>query len=392
MLEISHFYQLLPALKNSPLFNLSLSSKELFHSNFLAWLCELYPAEAGAIFANFLPHPVASFEQLKVYRERHNIDLTLEYRNGDYLLIENKVKSLPYLAQLEQYAAAVKDKTRTGFLLLSLTEPPFLDKASQTIKLKDNTTWAFLGYDKLAKSLASVQPQIATRNHYHGQLLQDYLTFIQDLSALSHLFEVRPDDNGSNFFGNYQEIEQLNDLRLADFVHKLRYSQLAAGVAQRLESEGFEVLFGGGSWWGGKAGQLSVSSDMSRGTAFFDLKYVLTDENSPTGLSMVGIQLQGNAFRLVFEYYKDKNRAAKMAEALLLADSMSQLWFDLSLIKDNKVEYPKKGGFNQYSGTFFYRYKLLGAQSPYELINLIVEYARLMRKNALPIVNEIIRI
>jgi hypothetical protein len=30
-------------LKKSPLFNLSLASKELFHSNFLAWLCEAYP-------------------------------------------------------------------------------------------------------------------------------------------------------------------------------------------------------------------------------------------------------------------------------------------------------------------------------------------------------------
>lgn len=30
-------------LSSSPLFNLSLSSKELFHSNFLAWLAQHYP-------------------------------------------------------------------------------------------------------------------------------------------------------------------------------------------------------------------------------------------------------------------------------------------------------------------------------------------------------------
>lgn len=30
-------------LKKSPLFNLSLANKELFHSNFIAWFGKLYP-------------------------------------------------------------------------------------------------------------------------------------------------------------------------------------------------------------------------------------------------------------------------------------------------------------------------------------------------------------
>ena len=30
-------------LKDSPLFNLSLTNKELFHSNFIAWFGKLYP-------------------------------------------------------------------------------------------------------------------------------------------------------------------------------------------------------------------------------------------------------------------------------------------------------------------------------------------------------------
>jgi hypothetical protein len=41
-------------LKKSPLFNLSLSSKELFHSNFLAWLCENYPNYMGEIISGYL--------------------------------------------------------------------------------------------------------------------------------------------------------------------------------------------------------------------------------------------------------------------------------------------------------------------------------------------------
>lgn len=41
-------------LKISPLFNLSLSSKELFHSNFLYWIGRTYPSEFGGIFSKYL--------------------------------------------------------------------------------------------------------------------------------------------------------------------------------------------------------------------------------------------------------------------------------------------------------------------------------------------------
>ena len=41
-------------LKKSPLFNLSLSSKELFHSNFLYWIGQNYPLEFGKLFAEYL--------------------------------------------------------------------------------------------------------------------------------------------------------------------------------------------------------------------------------------------------------------------------------------------------------------------------------------------------
>ena len=44
----------LKKLKNSTLFNLSLGSKELFHSNFLGWLAENYSLEVGSIFSKFI--------------------------------------------------------------------------------------------------------------------------------------------------------------------------------------------------------------------------------------------------------------------------------------------------------------------------------------------------
>jgi len=118
--------QIVSGLKQSPLFQLSLASKELFHSNFLAWLCEAYSDRAGCLFATFLPRPPLTCEGLTVCRESHNIDLLLTYPGGAQLVIENKVKSLPAKQQLEEYAAAFPEKEQIGFLLLSLTRPAFL--------------------------------------------------------------------------------------------------------------------------------------------------------------------------------------------------------------------------------------------------------------------------
>src|SRR6202021_318629 len=61
------FKQHVRKLRNSPLFNLSLASKELFHSNFLAWLLEQYPNQVGPLFAGFTKTRSASCEGLKVY-------------------------------------------------------------------------------------------------------------------------------------------------------------------------------------------------------------------------------------------------------------------------------------------------------------------------------------
>jgi hypothetical protein len=82
--------QIIEALKASPLFSLSLSSKELFHSNFLAWLCETYPVIVGRLLSECLTRRPTTAVVVKALREWKNLDLVLEYPGGE-LVIENKV-------------------------------------------------------------------------------------------------------------------------------------------------------------------------------------------------------------------------------------------------------------------------------------------------------------
>ena len=150
---MANFYDVL---KNSPMFQLSLASKELFHSNFLAWIGSL-PFDKGK------EHPFRKVmfelgatnalddswgEDWYVAREYKNFDLCvlsekpLEFRiektpsdeeckEGGIddvsvqprvlLVLENKLKSIPYKKQLDEYFvkvlnmsfAEVKDKDKT---------------------------------------------------------------------------------------------------------------------------------------------------------------------------------------------------------------------------------------------------------------------------------------
>ena len=120
-------------LNNSPMFHLSLSSKELFHSNLLAWLAEdpdtrdlfvkvlnLFGLENSQ--AEKLADGIRDNEYM-VLREYKNFDFCIceklknwkeepgeeEYVPGQVVLVlENKFKSIPYEAQLTGYEAKVE--------------------------------------------------------------------------------------------------------------------------------------------------------------------------------------------------------------------------------------------------------------------------------------------
>lgn len=128
-------------LKTSPMFNLSLSSNELFHSNFLYWIWQVNK-ECFKKIINSLIGEENYWENnwegknLEVRREYKNFDLSIvevlnstktkqdidnkvdkstsepenESENGEYrtdglilFVLENKIKSIPYRKQIEEY-------------------------------------------------------------------------------------------------------------------------------------------------------------------------------------------------------------------------------------------------------------------------------------------------
>ena len=103
-------------LKDNPVFQMSLSSKELFHSNIIAWLLEEKvgdgsPSEnAKALSKLFAPKDtdLNDYKVLTVLREKQDFDLLIVFKKNDtddfrFVVVENKLKSLPRQDQLKEY-------------------------------------------------------------------------------------------------------------------------------------------------------------------------------------------------------------------------------------------------------------------------------------------------
>jgi len=92
---------------------MSLGSRELFHSNFLAWLFENNPEVIEIIFGV----SCSGSAGLKVLRESQQIDIVVEIQDGSepgklgtVLAIENKVKDTPNASQLRKYSEKLSQK------------------------------------------------------------------------------------------------------------------------------------------------------------------------------------------------------------------------------------------------------------------------------------------
>lgn len=123
------------------MFHLSLSDKELFHSNFLAWILSSdFPLVATR---RLLKLPAAG--KLDVAREKKNLDLTIALDSKTLLVVENKIKSLPTRKQLEGYSEKVSADVRK----LLLAPRMFIEVCAEEIP----SDWGTLSYEDLASAL-----------------------------------------------------------------------------------------------------------------------------------------------------------------------------------------------------------------------------------------------
>ena len=285
-------------LQDNVAFQLSLTSKELFHSNFLAWLAE--DKDTIGVFKELLQNCFGAegfdFKQydMTVKREYMNFDFCIcdnKDSNKVRFVLENKFKSLPYKEQLEEYQEKVetsnKDSEPVHYCLLSLAQG-----------YKDFGDWKVVTYEEYAEALRKAN-ESKNNNLFKKELINTYCNFIKTFS--DHIKEslkevcdkgiVNPDAKW-DVLTSHQEF---CEIRCNDVWQKIVMQHCAKILANKIKDVfGVEAAMAHSDKdiWQKKGtenqGKFFTMVNYFHGEAFLELKYLLP------GKGILAFQQQGN--------------------------------------------------------------------------------------------------
>lgn len=354
-------------LKLNPLFNMSLGSKELFHSNFLAWLLSLDQSFTKKFFKE-LGFKIEKSEIVNPpKREKDHIDLifTVTVKNKiitKRFIFENKVKSSPDASQLIGYHEKCEEIRTIGqkntYLILSIQKPVF--------KIK---SWKYISYRKLADAIIAANgnsKSLGKLGHISiSTLIKSYCEFICSLDQIMHHWDKRNDLSFCDRISLREEIELLDSIRIRDLMEKSRFSELMINIKERYKDLFKNDVFNSGySQNGGAHGLMGFKHVVLDGFKF--------------GKFLIGVQLQGTQLRLFIESLastknENINLSEKVYESLLIISerlSAKKLWITIPPgFEKHKFIYPDGGPQpNQLGPSFRFRYVNLDTKTSFEEI------------------------
>ena len=265
-------------IENTLNYQLSLSNLELYHSNLFAVVLEK---------ARFINHKFFSdvidinkkYTDLKVYREKKSIDLTIEITDEKgkthVIFIENKVKSLPDESQLIGYSE--KDPNAKG-ILLSLVKPGF--------KLSDS--WFRRSYVELIEYYNDLLDKV---DKTFRLFLKDYIDYMKNVEVF-----IEKISYGKSYFLEESNNKVLEGMRLRSVIEKIHYANLENKIADL----GYKTYSG-----------------RIRGAHFFGIDLPIEGTTSS-----FDIQIQGNQYRHKVNFsFEDK---AKLGDLERICDSIKE--------------------------------------------------------------------
>lgn len=320
-------------LGGSTMFHMSLGSKELFHSNFLHWISTIN----WDLFLKIL-HELTGIKNKfwwevedKFHPDHHNIEVRREFHHFDLsiyildstkevddssvdssttnidteeysykeekrvvqkwipvLILENKMKSLPYRGQLVEYTNKAFNEWRTGslikeemkklkanlasasdwiaehgitFILLSLQNTHFGQgfpkdlEVRQILKKKNSKeespefpfNWNHVTYSNLLAVLNTIEPHSFSENELDQLVFKNYTQFLESLCNLANdCWKINPQKSfrlqispwvslrTDDYKERIEEIEKYKKLRIHDIHEKLLYDQLLVLLEEKL--------------------------------------------------------------------------------------------------------------------------------------------------------------
>lgn len=308
-------------LKKSPLFNISLCSKELAHSNFWAWLIEIVVNSTHPFLEVFYPDFYADGNCFKeATREKDHIDLKITYLNkkgeNKCFLIENKIKSIPTKKQLDDYQEKMNQEFSFGVLT----------GLEDTLHLPVSSNWSFLSYESIATRIKQVNDaNKKTIGRFEYNLINCYC---KDISNTSRLLIEAVNGASDRYLTNEDaDVKCLEEIRFGDVLLKINASRFKAYLDQSIINNELKLK-------SSKLGMPFVSTSFNNKQSTITIVYrepldfrrpLLpdTDENEN---GRIGIQIQGQQFRI---YAGPTNSKSKYIDDGLLKNEFTSFgWFE----------------------------------------------------------------
>jgi len=268
-------------LRQNPLFYISQTSKELFHSNFWGWLAHLNTLETIRIFTE------REFDNgYYNFKREHNQSILLDGKRikskNDFVLfegvnpvmvIENKVKDFPSKEQLERIRISFNNNTIEFVLVTLFWVDGILFQGWENVKR----------YSDIANRINSER---FTNDPFELSLISHYKEFCQILHSLALIIHIEESYDFTYSFNN-DLLGRLNQVKLAEGYLKMRSSHLLLNYVKPYDC-------------------ITYSSSINHQKATISFNYPLRDGYS------AGVQLEDNQFR----YYIQGTRNETFAENL----------------------------------------------------------------------------
>jgi len=436
----------LKKLERNPLFQMSLGSKELFHSNFLAWI--ISKQEQVSFVLNFLNDLLQLGNKIKAIiefpeREKMNIDLRFKVELNDntqrLIIIENKVKSLPYKEQLLKYYTETeierekKSKKKNGevyevnYYLLSLVTPD----DSILLNNKNEKIWTRISYEDIAVSMSYNLTKLQSDSSdliTFESIIKSYSEFACLLQDIAENDLKIKDENTELFdYFNSETRKKYQSLRLHDLYLKSKYQQIAIAIKSRLSKNYQDADFNFNPWEKLRKKNKTltqvnngvfIKEGFSNSNGMIDFKFIpqkFTIENTDVYYAFC-LQLQGDQLRYALEFMgnfegEKKQKATKLIYEVARELSNSQKWLELpkdietkrNVFVNTKIlgkpkkasEYDKERKFCKFDNLFLYKYhKISPATNVKSIIDLYVDIFAYLYKNKqsfIEVLNECIK-
>lgn len=329
---------LIENLEKNVLFNASLGSKELFHSNIIAWFLEQQNKDGEFEALRLFIKEVAKLgvgiiteeNNPIIAREENKIDLTIKWKQDkdwNLIFIENKMKNIPTSEQLNEYdkkTDKLHDTTKRNGLKRKIIKKFLLTPFKSDVN-SDSKEWNNITYQEdIIIFLESIK-ELSYANEDVKYAIEKYISFLTTQNQLLLWFNF---NNNEDFkLRNYdfyisEEMDKVRNLRLHDLILKLAHEKIGALIKNILNNDSSNQyrisekhpkdVF--------KSGNIYITNGFSRSTGITDIKICVDSKQ------FIGLQLQGNSLKYLTEVFGDKKLQLKNKDFAfnLLNDN---LWF-----------------------------------------------------------------